>query len=86
MFSVAPADIERAIRPLFDEGGAIRLDAQGRSPTNTQITKDDQYWHVTQSILIGDDVSEYTVRGRVDLERSAAERRPVFVLDHVGVG
>ncbi|MES1174799.1 MAG: DUF3516 domain-containing protein [Myxococcales bacterium] len=85
-FSVAAPDIERAIRPLFDEGAAIRLDAQGRSPTNTQISKDDQYWHVTQSILIGDDVSEYTVRGRIDLERSAAERRPVFVLDHVGVG
>jgi superfamily II RNA helicase len=86
MFSVAAADIERAIRPLFDEGSVIRLDAQGRSPTNTQISKDDQYWHVTQSIMIGDDVSEYTVRGRIDLSRSAAERRPVFVLDHVGVG
>ena len=85
-FSVAASDIERAIRPLFDEGAAIRLDAQGRSPTNTQITKDDQYWHVAQSILVGDDISEYSVRGRIDLERSAAERRPVFILDHVGVG
>jgi superfamily II RNA helicase len=86
MFSVAAPDIERAIRPLFDEGAAIRLDAQGRNPTNTQITKDDQYWHVSQSILVGDDVSEYMVRGRIDLERSAAERRPVFILDHVGAG
>ncbi|MEO6603343.1 MAG: DUF3516 domain-containing protein [Polyangiaceae bacterium] len=86
MFSVTPADIERAIRPLFDEGSAIRLDAQGRNPTNTQITKDDQYWHVSQSILVGDDVSEYMLRGRIDLERSAAERRPVFILDHVGAG
>ncbi|MET0794519.1 MAG: DUF3516 domain-containing protein [Polyangiaceae bacterium] len=85
-FSVAAADIERAIRPLFDEGSAIRLDAQGRNPTNTQLRKDDQYWHVTQSILVEDDVSEYTVRGRIDLDRSAAERRPVFILDHVGVG
>ena len=86
LFSVAATDIERAIRPLFDEGSAIRLDAQGRSPTNTQISKDDQYWHVSQSILVDEDVSEYSVRGRIDLERSAAERRPVFILDHVGVG
>ncbi len=86
MFSVAAADIERAIRPLFDEGSAIRLDAQGRSPTNTQINKDDQYWHVSQAIMVDDEVSEYSVRGRIDLQRSAAERRPVFILDHVGVG
>jgi hypothetical protein len=60
------------------------LDAQGRSPTNTVIVKEEQYWLVTQSILVGDDVSEYAVRGRVDLKRSADERRPVLLLDQVG--
>ena len=72
------------MRPFFEEGSSIRLDAQGRSPTNTQIEKEDEFWVVTQSILVGDEVSEYAVRGRIDLKRSAAERRPVFLLDQVG--
>jgi len=83
-FSGGPAEIERAIRPLFEEGFRIQLDAQGRSPTNTEITKMEPFWLVSQAILINDEVSEYSVRGRIDLVRSAAERRPVFLLDHVG--
>src|SRR6478609_7446149 len=83
-FAGGPIEVERAMRPFFEEGSSIRLDAQGRSPTNTDIVKDDEYWLVTQSILVGDEVSEYAVRGRIDLKRSADERRPVFLLDQVG--
>ena len=83
-FAGGPIELERAMRPFFEEGSSIRLDAQGRSPTNTEIVKEDEYWVVTQSILVGDDVSEYAVRGRVDLKRSADERRPVFLLDQLG--
>ena len=80
------AGLERAIRPLFDEGHAIQLDADGRSPRNTVIEPAGDAWQVTQNILVNGEVSEYTVRGRVDLVRSARERRPVFLLDHVGAG
>jgi len=83
-FSGGAVELERAMRPFFEEGSSIRLDAQGRSPTNTEIVKEDEYWTVTQSILVGDEVSEYAVRGRIDLKRSADERRPVFLLDQLG--
>jgi len=82
--SPTPAELERALRPLFDEGAHIQLDAQGRSPQNTHITPGAEFWEVAQAILVNDEVSEYSVRGRVDIARSAAERRPVFLLDHVG--
>jgi hypothetical protein len=83
-FSGGPADLERAIRPLFEGGGFIQLDANGRNPTNTSIVRGEDYWEVSQAILIDDEISEYAVRGRIDLKRSVAERRPVFLLDHVG--
>jgi superfamily II RNA helicase len=78
--------LERAIRPLFDEGLAIQLDADGRSPRNTVVEPVGDVWHVTQNILVDGEVSEYTIRGRIDLVRSARERRPVFLIDHVGAG
>ncbi len=83
-FSGGPPDLERAIRPLFDSGAHIQLDAQGRNPTHTAIVKGDEYWAVTQAILIDGEVSEYALRGRIDIRRSIAERRPVFLLDGVG--
>ncbi|MEO8900159.1 MAG: DUF3516 domain-containing protein [Polyangiaceae bacterium] len=83
-FSGGPADIERAMRPLFADGGAIQLDAQGRNPTNTVVSRGEQYWDVSQAILINDEISEYSVRGRIDIARSIAERRPVFLLDQLG--
>jgi superfamily II RNA helicase len=84
--SLTASDLERCLRPLFEEGGQIRLDAVGRSPRNTVIEAGDEVWLVAQSIVIEDEISEYSVRGRIDLRRSASERRPVFLLDHVGVG
>ena len=83
-FSGGPVDIERAMRPFFEEGSYIQLDANGRSPTNTVIVKEEDYWRVTQAIMVSDEISEYAVRGRIDLKRSIAERRPVFLLDQIG--
>jgi hypothetical protein len=77
-------DLELAFKPALLEGG-IRLDAQARNPANTVIETGDAFWKVTQNTLIGDEISEYCVMGRVDLARSDAERRPIFLLDHVGV-
>jgi superfamily II RNA helicase len=85
-FSGGALEIERAMRPFFEEGSFIQLDQQGRSPQNTVISIEEEYWLVSQAILVNDEVSEYAVRGRIDLKRSAAERRPVFLLDHVGAG
>jgi hypothetical protein len=44
----------------------------------------DEHWNVAQSIMVGDDISEYAITGRIDLARSRAQRRPVLLLDHVG--
>lgn len=79
----SPVEIERAFAPALREGG-LRLDGQGRSPSLTVIERGDDFWHVTRNIMIGDEVSEYTIAGRIDLGRSAAQRRAVFLLDHAG--
>ncbi|MEP7049477.1 MAG: DUF3516 domain-containing protein [Pseudomonadota bacterium] len=83
-FTGGAAEVERALRPLFENGDAIQLDAQGRNPSNTAILRGEQYWEVSQAILINDEISEYAVRGRIDIARSIAERRPVFLLDQLG--
>ena len=83
-FSGGTAEIERAIRPLFEGDGAIQLDAQGRNPSHTVILRGEQFWEISQLILISGEISEYAIRGRIDLARSAAERRPVFLLDQLG--
>jgi len=82
--TLAAADVERAIRPLFEAGESIRLDALARSPQHTTLEPGDEHWRVAQAILVGDEISEYAVTGRIDLARSRAQRRAVLLLDHVG--
>jgi superfamily II RNA helicase len=82
--ALGAADVERAFRPLFEGGEAIRLDAVARNPQHTAVEQSDDVWRVAQSILVGDEISEYTFSGRIDLARSRAQRRPVMLLDHVG--
>jgi superfamily II RNA helicase len=79
-----PTDLERAIRPLFDEGHHIQLDGTARNPAHLVIERTETSWIATQNILVEDEVSEYLVRGRIDLERSRLEKRPVFLLDQLG--
>jgi hypothetical protein len=79
-----PNDLERALKPLFEQTPRIQLDARARSPHNLQIQPRDGAWDFTQNILIEDEVSEFTLRGHVDLRRSAEERRAVVVITHVG--
>ena len=81
---MGPAELERAIRPLFESGESMDLDQAARSPTNTVIEHHGDFWSVTQSILVGGEVSEYFVKAHVDLTRSAAEHRVVLELEHVG--
>jgi superfamily II RNA helicase len=82
--TLAAADVERALRPLFEAGESIRLDAVARNPEHTKLEAGDEFLRVTQSILVGDEISEYVISGRIDLARSRAQRRPVLLLDHVG--
>ncbi len=82
---MGPAELERAIRPLFEGGASIQLDQAARSPTNTVIEHHEGFWSVTQSILVAGEISEYFVKGRVDLGRSASEKRVVIEIEHVGV-
>ena len=81
---LTPPELERAFLPLFRQGEVIQLDARARSPEHTRIETQDDYLKVMQSIVIEDEVSEYSIRGRIDLERSERERRAVFLLDGVG--
>jgi superfamily II RNA helicase len=83
-FPLGVQQLEHAMRPFFEEGFQIRLDADGRNPAHTQLEPGTEHWTVTQSILVEDEVSEYSLRGRIDLSRSRSERRPVLLLDHVG--
>jgi superfamily II RNA helicase len=80
-----PTDLERAIRPLFDEGHHIQLDGKARNPAHLVLEHTETDWVATQNILVEDEVSEYLVRGRIDLERSRQEKRPVFLLDQLGL-
>lgn len=92
-----PEAMAAALRSFFEAGNEIRLDARGRSPELTRIEESDDGWRVTQNALVyvddtskpegegtGDEISELVIQGRVDLRRSAAEKRAVFVLEHVG--
>jgi superfamily II RNA helicase len=94
---ITPQSMEVGLRAFFDAGNEIRLDARGRSPQLTQITETDEGWTVIQNVIVyvddssapegeatGDEISELVIQGRVDLRRSAEEKRAVFVLDHVG--
>jgi superfamily II RNA helicase len=82
--TLTPPDLERFAAQVAEHGEAIQLDARARHPENTTIERDAAEWRVTQNILLDDEVSEFVVRGRVDLGRSAAEGRPVFLVDQVG--
>ena len=81
---LAPLELENRMRPFFAEQRRIQLDQKARSPENLTVDRGPDSWTVSQVILVYDEVSEYMVRGRIDLARSRAERRPVLMLDHVG--
>ena len=78
-----PAELERAAQPLLAEA-EFQLDQAARGPENTQIEREPELWHVTQNVLIDGEVSEYVVRGKLDVKRSLSERRAVFMLDSFG--
>jgi hypothetical protein len=69
---------------LFRAGEQIQLDGRARSPEHVRIIPEGDYLSVIQSILVDDEVSEYQITGRIDVARSEAERRAVFLLDSVG--
>jgi superfamily II RNA helicase len=79
-----PVELERAIRPLFEEGGSIEIGADARNPRYTQISEQEDRWDVMQNILIEGEVSEFVIEGTLDVPRSHAEKRAVFRLVRVG--
>jgi hypothetical protein len=82
--SLAVVDLQGRIKPLYMDGGTIQLDQNARNPQNLTVEVGPDFWTVSQAILVSDEVSEYSLRGRIDLARSRAERRPVLLLDHLG--
>jgi superfamily II RNA helicase len=77
-------DLQGRIKPFYQEHEHIQLDATARSPKNLTVEPGSEFWKVSQAILVNDEITEYSVRGRIDLARSRAERRPIFLLDHLG--
>ncbi len=81
---LAIPELQRRIKPFYQGNEHIQLDANARNPINLRVDVDTDYWTVTQAILAGDEITEYSLRGRIDLARSRSERRPVLLLDHLG--
>jgi hypothetical protein len=81
---LAVPELQRRIKPFYQEHQHIQLDANARNPVHLDVTPGADFWTVRQAILADDEVSQYSLRGRIDLERSRAERRPVLLLDHLG--
>lgn len=81
---LAVPTLQAKIRPFYQEHEHIQLDASARNPKNLSIAPGPEFWVVSQAILVGDEITEYSVKGRIDLARSRAERRPVLLLDHLG--
>ena len=81
---LAPLELQRRIKPFFEEHGHLQLDANARNPKNLTVVVGPDHWTVTQAMLAADEVSEYSLRGRIDLSRSRSERRPILLLDHLG--
>jgi superfamily II RNA helicase len=84
--SLVPVELANRMRAFFTEGEGqhIQLDANARNPKNLTVQSGDDFWIVSQAILVNDEISEYSVRARVDLARSRLERRPIILLDHLG--
>jgi hypothetical protein len=81
---LAVPELQGRIKPFYQEHEHIQLDANARNPLHLSVTMGPEFWVVRQAILAEDEVSPYSLRGRVDLARSRAERRPVVLLDHLG--
>jgi hypothetical protein len=81
---LAIPELQRRIKPFYADNEHIQLDANARNPKNLTVTPGDDFWIASQAILAGDEITEYSLRGRIDLARSRVERRPVFLLDHLG--
>ncbi|HYP90377.1 MAG TPA: DUF3516 domain-containing protein, partial [Polyangiaceae bacterium] len=71
--------LQGRIKPFYQEHEHIQLDANARNPKNLTVEVGSEFWKVSQAILVADEITEYSVRGRIDLARSRAERRPVLL-------
>jgi superfamily II RNA helicase len=77
--------IERALAPFFEAHAALRVDPEARSPKHTTIDRGiEGKWRVRQVLLDNEDDNDWFFEMTIDLDRSRAEARPVFVLDRIG--
>jgi superfamily II RNA helicase len=82
---LAVPELQRRIKPFYAENEHIQLDANARNPQHLTVEEGPEFWRVRQAILANDEITEYSLAGRIDLARSRLERRPVLLLDHLGV-
>lgn len=80
-----PDRIEQALAPYLAEHAAIRTDPAARDPKKTLVekTEDGAIWRVQQILTDPDDDNDWVLAGDIDLEKSAAARRPVFALREI---
>jgi hypothetical protein len=81
---LAVPELQRRIKPFYTDNEHIQLDQNARSPQHLTVQVGPDYWTVSQAILVNDETTEYSVRGRIDLKRTREERRPILLLDHLG--
>jgi superfamily II RNA helicase len=77
--------LEATLQPFFAEHASIRLDPVARSPANLRLVKTNgARWDVVQVLCDAEDANDWQIQGRVDLDRSRVEGRPVIVVERIG--
>ncbi|MCC6523902.1 MAG: DUF3516 domain-containing protein, partial [Polyangiaceae bacterium] len=74
-----------ALRPYYEDHGAIRTDPAARGTAHTQIDRSrPRVWHLRQVLVDPDEHDDWYLDLELDLDASAARGAPVLVLRHVG--
>jgi hypothetical protein len=73
------------MEPFFAAHASLRTDPAARTPANTRVVdKSAHRWNLVQVLCDAEDDNDWAIQGYVDLVRSRAEGRPVFVLERIG--
>jgi superfamily II RNA helicase len=80
----APAWLEQAMAPYFDEHKILRLDPAARGPRNTLITPREGFWDVKQILCDPEENNDWVIECSIDLERSRAAAAPVLMITRIG--
>jgi hypothetical protein len=80
---VDEAYLDRVVGEVREAHGAIREDAEARSPKHLVLHKGDDAWVFEQGLVGDEGPTGYVIRGKVDLEGSRAEGHVVLRVDAI---